>query len=98
MDLPRIGLRVTEHVAEQCRCGCGHVTTAAFPAVVSAPAQYGPTVRALGIYLIARQHLPYQRTAELFEDWLGAPISTGTLAAFIARGAEDPEARRLSRR
>jgi transposase len=88
-DLPEIRLRVTEHVAEQCRCGCGHLTAAVFPPGVSAPAQYGPRVRALGIYLIARQHLPYQRTAELFCDWLGAPVSTGTLVAFVARGAED---------
>jgi transposase len=88
-DLPAIRLRVVEHVAERRRCGCGHLTTAAFPAGVSAPTQYGPGVRALGIYLIARQHLPYQRTAELFGDWLGAPVSTGTLAAFVARGAED---------
>lgn len=88
-DLPEIRLRVVEHVAERRRCGCGHLTTAAFPAGVSAPATYGPGVRALGIYLIARQHLPYQRTAELFADWLGAPVSTATLAAFVARGAED---------
>ena len=46
-------------------------------------------MRALGIYLIARQHLPYQRTAELFADWFGAPVSTGTLATYITRGAAD---------
>lgn len=90
-DLPEMRLRVVEHVVERRRCGCGHLTSAAFPDGVSAPAQYGPGVRALGIYLIARQHLPYERTAELFADWLGAPISTGTLASFVARGAEDLE-------
>jgi transposase len=88
-DLPKIALHVVEHVAQRRRCGCGRVTGAAFPGGVSAPTQYGPRVRALGIYLIARQHLPYQRTAELFADWLGAPVSTGTLAAFVARGAGD---------
>lgn len=88
-DLPELQLRVVEHVAERRRCCCGHLTRAEFPAGVAAPTQYGPRVRALGIYLIARQHLPYERTAELFADWLGAPISTGTLAAFVARGAED---------
>ncbi len=88
-DLPEIALRVVEHVAERRRCGCGHVTSAEFPAGVGAPTQYGPRVRALAIYLIARQHLPYQRTAELFADWLGAPISTGTLAGYIATGARD---------
>jgi transposase len=88
-DLPEIRLRVVEHVVERRRCACGHETSGAFPAGVSAPAQYGPGVRALAIYLIARQHLPYERTAELFKDWLAAPLSTGTLAAFVARGAKD---------
>ena len=36
-----------------------------------------------------RQHLPYARAARLFSDWLGAPLSTGTLAAFMGRGGED---------
>jgi transposase len=59
------------------------------PAAVSAPTQYGPRVRALGLYLVSYQHLPYVRAARLMSDWLGAPVSTGTLAPFIARGAED---------
>jgi len=88
-DLPEIALHVCEHRAHRSRCACGHVTTAAFPAAVTAPTQYGPRVRALGIYLIAFQHLPYARAAQLLSDWLAAPVSTGTLAAFIARGAED---------
>ena len=88
-DLPAMALRVVEHVAERRRCSCGQQTTAAFPAGVSAPTQYGPGVRALALYLIARQHLPYQRTAELFGDWFGAAISTGTLAGYLATGAGD---------
>ena len=88
-DLPEIALRVCEHRAHRSRCACGHVTTAAFPTEVMAPTQYGPRVRALGIYLIAFQHLPYARAAQLLSDWLAAPVSTGTLAAFVARGAED---------
>jgi transposase len=88
-DLPEIRLRSVEHRAHTRRCVCGHETTAAFPAAVSAPTQYGPRVRALGIYLVSFQHLPYARAARLLSDWVGVPISTGTLAAFIARGAED---------
>jgi transposase len=88
-DLPEIRLRVCEHRVQRRRCACGHETTAAFPAAITAPAQYGPRVRALGLYLVAFQHLPYARAAQLLSDWIGAPLSTGTLAAFMTQGAED---------
>ena len=88
-DLPEIRLWAVEHRAWTRRCGCGHETTAAFPAAVTAPAQYGPRVRALGLYLVAYQHLPYARAAQLLADWIAAPISTGTLVGFMAQGAED---------
>jgi transposase len=88
-DLPEISLRVCEHRAHTRRCACGHETTGVFPASVAAATQYGPSVRALGVYLLAYQHLPYARAAEMLSDWIGAPLSTGTLAAFMAQGAED---------
>lgn len=88
-DLPPVHLRVSEHRAARRRCACGHVTTAGFPAGVSAPTQYGPRMRALAIYLIAAQHLPYKRAAGLLSDWLGAPLSTGTLMTFVRDGADD---------
>jgi len=88
-DLPQIRLRSIEHRAHRRRCACGRQTTASFPAAVDAPTQYGPRVRALGIYLVSYQHLPYARAARLLSDWIGAPLSTGTLAGFVARGAED---------
>jgi transposase len=90
-DLPEIRLRVCEHRARRLRCRCGRDTTAEFPAAVGAPTQYGPRIRALGIYLVSYQHLPYARAARLLSDWIGAPLSTGTLAAFVALGAEDLE-------
>ena len=88
-DLPPVRLRVCEHRAQRRRCACGHVTSAVFPAGVSAPTQYGPRMRALGIYLTAAQHLPYKRAAGLLSDWLGASLSTGTLVAFVKDGASD---------
>ena len=88
-DLPPVRLVVCEHRGQRRRCACGHVTTAAFPAGVGAPAQYGPRVRALGLYLTAYQHLPYDRAAQLLADWLGAPIVPGTLAAIVAQSAAD---------
>jgi transposase len=88
-ELPPVRLLVSEHRAERRRCSCGRVTAARFPDGVDAPAQYGPSVRALVIYLVCYQHLPYQRAARLLADWLGAPVSTGTLKTIVERGAED---------
>lgn len=92
-DLPEIRLWVTEHRSERRRCsGCGHLTAAVFPAAVTAPAQYGPRVRALGLYLVCGQHLPYKRAATLLSDWLDAPLSTGTLCSFVEAAAADLDA------
>ena len=41
--------------------------------------------------MICFQHLPYQRAARLLADWLGTPVSTGTLQAIVERGGEDLE-------
>jgi transposase len=87
-DIPPLRLSVTEHRAQSRRCGCGHVTAAAFPAEARSPACYGPGVRAVICYLAVYQHLPVDRTAKLLADLLGAPVSTGTVAAVAARAAD----------
>jgi transposase len=70
-DLPEIAFVVTEHIAERRRCACGCETKASFPNAATAPAVYGPGVRALAAYLTVHQHLPLDRTAQLFCDLLG---------------------------
>lgn len=87
-DLPEQRREVTEHRVERRRCICGCRTTAAFPAEARAPTCWGPRVRAYAIYLLVRQHLPVERTAELLADMLGAPVSTGWLATLPKEGAE----------
>lgn len=87
-DLPQGALlRVVEHVAARRRCGCGHVTAGAFPAGVGAPTQYGPGIRALGVYLCVFQHLPYERACQALRDLAGAAVSTGTLSEWVAQAA-----------
>jgi transposase len=86
-DLPPLRLLVCEHRAERRRCACGTTTQAAFPAQARAAACYGPGVRALCCYLLVHQHLPVDRAAQLLDDVLGAPVSTGTLTAVLAEGA-----------
>jgi transposase len=60
---------------------CGWETIAAFPAEVESRVQYGPRLKALGVYLLSFQLLPYQRIADLFADLFDASFSAGTLFA-----------------
>ncbi len=86
-DLPLVRLHVTEHQAQSRRCGCGALTKAAFPKQASAPACYGPVVRATAVYLMVGQHLPVGRAAALLSQVCGAPVSTGWLAGLSAEAA-----------
>jgi transposase len=79
LDIPNIVLLVTDHVAERRRCHCGAETTGAFPLEARAPVCWGPGVRAFAVYLMDRQHIPLERTAELLSEMLGADVSTGWL-------------------
>jgi transposase len=79
-DLPPLGLEVTEHRSEQKRCPCcGKCNEGTFPKEATSRVQYGPRVKALGLYLLDFQLLPYQRIAEFFADLFDAPLSPGML-------------------
>ena len=93
LDLPPLRLVVTEHQSQRKTCpGCGAANVGAFPAQVSQTAQYGPRVKALGVYLSAYQLLPYHRIAGLFVDLFGAALSPGTLCAAQQAGAKNLDA------
>jgi transposase len=80
VDLPPLHLEVTEHRSEHKVCPvCGCPNRGAFPVEAAASLQYGPRVKALGIYLLDYQLLPYKRTVGLFADLFDAPISPGML-------------------
>lgn len=81
IDLPEVTPEVTEHRAHTRVCACGVSTTAAFPDTVRAPVSYGPRIRAVVTYLLARQHIPVERCAEAMADLFGVKISTGTVDA-----------------
>ncbi len=50
-DLPPMTVRVTEHQLIARRCGCGTTTCGTAPEGVTAPAQYGPRITAIILYL-----------------------------------------------
>jgi transposase len=63
-DLPVLRLEVTEHRVEERICPrCQHRTVGTFPHAVQAPAQYGPRVRSLAVYLSQYQLLPMERAS-----------------------------------
>ena len=94
---PLLSLEVTEHRAQRKRCsGCGRSTTASFPAEVSARGVgYGPRIKALCVYLMNYQLLPYERASELLSDLFGEPApGAGTLHSALGscfEGLEDTE-------
>jgi transposase len=79
VDLPPLRLEVSEHLAQSRLCECGVTTTAAFPTEASEPIQYGPRLKALGVYLRDYQLLPFARTSQLLTDVFGAALCKRTL-------------------
>jgi transposase len=88
-DLPRVRLVVREHRAFHVRCPrCAQVSVGVFPPEAPSRAQYGPQLRALAVYLLEQQLLPYARVREVFREVLGAAVSLGTLTRWVRQGAE----------
>ncbi len=88
-ELPPVRLLVREHRALHVRCpACAQLSVGTFPAEAPSRAQYGPRLRALCVYLVEQQLVPYARVRELFADLLGAHISVGTLTRWVQQGAE----------
>jgi transposase len=88
-ELPPVRLLICEHRAVHVRCPrCEQVSVGAFPAEAPSRAQYGPRLRALAVYLIEHQLIPYARVRELFADLLGVHVSLGTLTRWVQQGAE----------
>lgn len=84
-DLPEPKLEVTEHQAEVKTCPCGCINHAAFPPDVTAPVQYGPRLKSVGVYLKEYQLLPFERLTEIMRDLFACQtFSEGTVANFAA--------------
>jgi transposase len=86
-DLPPVAVEVTEHQLLQRECVCGARTRAAASEGVDAPAQYGPRIAAIIVYLFVGQFLSQSRTAQALAELFGTPMSSGTVAAITARAA-----------
>jgi transposase len=91
-DLPEPRLEVTEHRAEiKCCSGCGQTVRAAFPAGVTAPAQYGIRFLSLLLYWRHQQLLPTERITQMCLDLYGQSISEATIFNATACGYQQLE-------
>ena len=79
IDLPEPRPVITEHQRLSCRCDFGATTSGRFPADVRAPVAYSARVRAVVVYLLARQHIPVARVQETMRDLYGLDVSAGTI-------------------
>jgi transposase len=86
-DLPEVTVKVIEHQLIERECGCGCRTRAVAPQGAEAPAQYGPRIAAIIVYLYLGQFLSKQRTAQALAELFGIALSSGTVAGITARAA-----------
>jgi transposase len=85
---PRLRLEVTEHQALHVRCpACQQVSVGTFPADVPSRVQYGPRLRALAVYLVEAQFVPFGRTQQLLRDLLGVQLARGTVVGWVQHAA-----------
>lgn len=82
-DIPPPKIEVTEHQAEvkYCEC-CNKTITAAFPAGVLAPVQYGEVIRSWSVYYQYQHFIPEDRLQQLFSDLYEIQLATATLSNY----------------
>lgn len=73
---------ITEYQAQVLADASGKRFTARFPAWVTRPIQYGPSVKGRSVYLSQYQLTPYQRMEDYFKSQLGLSVSEGSLFNF----------------
>jgi transposase len=92
-DIPPVRIEVTEHQGEIKKCSqCGCTSQAVFPENVTQPTQYGTNLKSHAVYFNTQHHIPFERTADIFEDVFDHRISEGTLIQSIndCAGAVQP--------
>ncbi len=80
IDLPPVRAEVTEHQTLRLRCQCGQQHTSQMPDTVGeAAVQYGPHIRAQGVYLTHGQLLPVARAAQMLHELYQVKVSPATV-------------------
>lgn len=88
IDLPPIRLEVTEHRVFRTQCTCGAAHCGRFPAELVSAVQYGPKVKAAGVYLNQYQYIPLQRCADAMRELFGVSVSAGSIANHVQQASQ----------
>lgn len=84
IDLPSCAIEVTEHQTLSLRCTCGQAHTSLMPQHLGdAAVQYGPNIRAVGVYLMQGQLLPVARVAQMLQELYQCKVSSATLVQWV---------------
>lgn len=78
-DLPPQKLQITEHQLFVSLCSCGCQNKAVLPSyLLASPAQYGPNIKALTVYLNSDFKIPFNKISTLFTDLYGYQFNQAT--------------------
>lgn len=86
-ELPQLKMRTVEHHQMRATCVCGAVHLGVWPAGLTAPVQYGASVKAMAVHLNQYHLLPLARTAALMQDCYGVPLSQASVQSFAQEAA-----------
>ena len=82
-------LNIVSHQALTKKCKrCGHKNRAPFPEGIKSFVSYGPKIRALVVYFIVKQLVPFKRTTEIFRDLYSIHLSQGTLFLILSQTSQ----------
>lgn len=84
LEIPEKPVQVIEHqrLEKSCPC-CGQLNQGQWPTHLTGNVQYGRRFKALCLYLMVYQLLPYQRTAELLQTLFGYQPGGGSLKRML---------------
>ena len=87
LELPKLAMRTVAHQQMRSSCTCGAIHLGVWPEGVNAPAQYGPSVKAMAVHLNQYHLVPLARTACLMQDFYGANLSQASVQSFAQQAA-----------
>ena len=92
IEIPARPVEVIEHRRLQKVCpGCGQTNAGQWPLHLKGNVQYGHRFKALCVYLMSYQLLPYERTSELLATLFGYQLGGGTLQRFLSQAYQSLE-------